>query len=207
MGGRARSTWVVSREGAAAKSIPYCYLLTSMLLRQLPNNKSTSGECAGHLYSWWHSASPANRERSHDFTLSSSPNAILGHSSCWPMATGTEEVWLVYPVHVLIWYALLVDSGPRISLPFLVDLPLRLEIYKILYHTLPAWIPSVILCVYMQNIFIYLYVYLDNFLFTCDDLEKLKVGTTIIQSLMFCRHISPIFNKLHVCKLFRYTVI
>ena len=38
MGGRARSTWVVSREGAAAKSILYCYLLTSVLLRQLPNN-------------------------------------------------------------------------------------------------------------------------------------------------------------------------
>ena len=40
MGGRTCSTWVVTREGAAAKSIPYCYLLASMLLRQLPNNKS-----------------------------------------------------------------------------------------------------------------------------------------------------------------------
>ena len=46
-----------------------------------------------------------------------------------------KKVWMVYPVHTLIWYASIVDSGPHISLPFLVDLPLPLEIYKTFYFT------------------------------------------------------------------------
>ena len=32
------------------------------------------------------------------------------------------------------------DSGPRNSLPFLVDLPLQLEVYKLSYNSLLAWI-------------------------------------------------------------------
>ena len=34
-----------------------------------------------------------------------------------------REDMLLYPDHYLVWYAK-VDSGPHISLPFLVDLPL-----------------------------------------------------------------------------------
>ena len=49
-----------------------------------------------------------------------------------------KEVWMVYPVCVLIWYASIVDSGPRISLPFLVDLLLLWEIYKTFYYILLA---------------------------------------------------------------------
>ena len=54
----------------------------------------------------------------------------------------------------------------------------------------------------------YIHVYiLDNGLFTCDDLDKLKVGATITQPLTFCRHISLVFNKLYVHKLLEYIVI
>ena len=62
-----------------------------MLLESTTNNNRTPGGLAGHLYSWWHSASPANRGRSHDIYFSSTPNVILGHLSCWPIATRTRR--------------------------------------------------------------------------------------------------------------------
>ena len=36
------------------------------------------------------------------------------------------------------------DSGPRISLPFLVDLLLLLEVYRLYYNSSLAWIPKVL---------------------------------------------------------------
>ena len=42
---------------------------------------------------------------------------------CHPMLASKKEDKLLYPDHYLVWYAK-VDSGPHISLPFLVDLPL-----------------------------------------------------------------------------------
>ena len=45
------------------------------------------------------------------------------HAMVSPNVSLHKEDKLLYPDHHLIWYAK-VDSGPRISLPFLVDLPL-----------------------------------------------------------------------------------
>ena len=42
---------------------------------------------------------------------------------CHPMLAGQQEDKLLYPDDHLIWCSK-VDSGPRISLPVLVDLPL-----------------------------------------------------------------------------------
>ena len=67
---------------------------------------------ARHLYSWWHSVSPANRRGSHDFNLSGSPNMILGHSKVSANRDTRKEVWLICPLRGLIWSATLVDSGP-----------------------------------------------------------------------------------------------
>ena len=40
-----------------------------------------------------------------------------------PNESQYKEDKLLYPDHYLVWY-MEVDSGPHISLPFLVDLPL-----------------------------------------------------------------------------------
>ena len=73
--------------------------------------------------------SPANGSRSQAYGIPCpamvSPNAGPG-----------KEDKLLHPDDHLIWCSK-VDSGPRISLPFLVDLPLWLEVYKLTYN--PFW--------------------------------------------------------------------
>ena len=79
--------------------------------------------CPRGLYSWWHFVSPANGSRSCDCAPVTWAYGALCPAMVSPNAGPCKEDKLLYLDHHLIWC---MKSGfrPRISLPFLVDLPL-----------------------------------------------------------------------------------
>ena len=86
------------------------------------------GPMGSRVLPWWlfiagDTASSANGDRSHDCAPVMWAYGIPCPVMVSPNASQHKEDKLLYPDHYLVWYAE-VDSGPHISLPFLVDLPL-----------------------------------------------------------------------------------
>ena len=77
---------------------------------------------------WWlfiavDTVSTSNGDGSHDCAPVMWAYGIPCPAMVSPNASQHKEDKLLYPDHYLVWYTK-VDSGPHISLPFLVDLPL-----------------------------------------------------------------------------------
>ena len=59
--------------------------------------------CYGFLYSWWHPASPTNRNGSHDCTLLFGPRRFPHSQWCHPTSTNAKKLSCCTQSHHLIW--------------------------------------------------------------------------------------------------------
>ena len=122
--GRARSTGDLSQQGLLPEVYrTACTRGCAHQNDQIPKNKEPRALCPGGLYSWWHFASPANGNGSHDCAPVMWAYGIPCPAMVSANAGPGKEDKLLHPDDHLIWCSK-VDSGPCISLPFLVDLPL-----------------------------------------------------------------------------------
>ena len=115
MYGWARSLDLGSLPGRGC-CLEYIVLLPPRFYASQTTTKTTEQE-EGSL-AFYIAVSPANRERSHDFNLSSPPNAILGHSSCWPITTGTRRSgWCIQYTSLFGMLYLWIQARALFSLP------------------------------------------------------------------------------------------
>ena len=128
--GRAHSTGDPSQQGLLpvvyrTASTGRCAHLHDRVLNK-PTNKTTRPQvlCPGGIYIAGDSLRHQPMGAGHMTVLQlHGPMAFHVLQWCHPMLANTKEDKLLYPDDHLIWCSK-VDSGPRISLPFLVDLPL-----------------------------------------------------------------------------------
>ena len=120
------------------------------------NNNRCPGGLAGHLYSWWHSVSPANRRRSHDFNLSSSTqydSRLLEVSTNRDMV---KEVWLVCPITHPYLVCYTCGFRPAHFPPLLSGSPTSVGGLQNILLPFPSLNPWISILVNMQDTYIYI---------------------------------------------------